>query len=222
MSADSSSEDKDQRCWNLEGGLRFNDREKLERAELLVSDLIKAEIISEEQRSVALEKVKKSNLKSLIEFSRAIHAEMHAIILGSQVGGERVRGGKLYCTTYPCHSCARHIVVSGIKEVYYIEPYRKSLAIKLHSDAISESENDIDKVRILPYDGVSPNRYLKLFRVPPDARKDDGKLTLINPRKAQPKFLKTMEALPVLEAIVVKSLEDKNLLPKSEEASEEK
>lgn len=218
MSADSLSEDKDQRCWNLEGGICFNDKEKHDRAELLVADLIKAEIITEAQREKALAKVKGSNLKSLIEFSRAIHAEMHAIILGSQVGGVRVRGGKLYCTTYPCHSCARHIVVSGVKEVYYIEPYRKSLAIKLHSDAISESETDIDKVRILPYDGVSPSRYLKLFRVESDARKTkEGKLPIINPRKAQPKFLKTMEALPVLESIVVTSLKAKNLIPNEDE-----
>jgi len=223
MSADSLSEDKDQRCWNLEGGICFNDKEKQDRAELLVADLIKAKIITEEQRETALAKVKGSNLKSLIEFSRAIHAEMHAIILGSQVGGARVRGGKLYCTTYPCHSCARHIVVSGVKEVYYIEPYRKSLAIKLHSDAISESETDIDKVRILPYDGVSPSRYLKLFRVESDARKTkEGKLPIVNPRKAQPKFLKTMEALPVLEAIVVKGLADKHLISITEEVQEEK
>jgi deoxycytidylate deaminase len=218
MSADSLSEDKDQRCWNLEGGICFNDKEKHDRAELLVGDLIKAKIITEEQRGSALEKVKGSSLKSLIEFSRAIHAEMHAIILGSQVGGARVRGGKLYCTTYPCHSCARHIVVSGVKEVYYIEPYRKSLAIKLHSDAISESETDVEKVRILPYDGVSPSRYLKLFRVDHDARKTkEGKLPIINPRKAQPKFLKTMEALPVLESIVVTSLKAKNLIPNEDE-----
>ena len=88
MSADSLSEDTDQRCWNLEGGVCFNDREKHERAELLISDLIKANVLTEAQRSNAVEKVKKSNLKSLIEFSRAIHAEMHAIILGSQVGGK--------------------------------------------------------------------------------------------------------------------------------------
>jgi deoxycytidylate deaminase len=223
MSADSLSEDKDQRCWNLEGGICFNDKEKHDRAELLVADLIEAKIITEEQRETALAKVKGSSLKSLIEFSRAIHAEMHAIILGSQVGGVRVRGGKLYCTTYPCHSCARHIVVSGVKEVYYIEPYRKSLAIKLHSDAISESETDVEKVRILPYDGVSPSRYLKLFRVESDARKTkEGKLPIVNPRKAQPKFLKTMEALPVLEAIVVKGLADKHLIPNREEVQEGK
>lgn len=223
MSADSVSEDKDQRCWNLEGGICFNDKEKNERAELLVTDLIEAKLITEDQRKDAIQKVKASSFKSLIEFSRSIHAEMHAIILGSQVGGERIRGGKLYCTTYPCHSCARHIVVSGIREVYYIEPYRKSLAIKLHSDAMSESETDFDKVRILPYDGVSPSRYLKLFRVEMDARKTkEGKLPVVNPREAQPKFLKTMEALPALEAVVVTSLKAKKLILDEDEILEEK
>ena len=63
---------------------------------------------------------KSSRIKSLIEFSRSIHAEMHAIITGSQLGGDRMIGGSLYCTTYPCHNCARHIILAGIKKVYYI------------------------------------------------------------------------------------------------------
>jgi deoxycytidylate deaminase len=141
------------------------------------------------------------------------HAEMHAIIVGSQVAGSKVIDGKLYCTTYPCHSCARHIVAAGILEVYYIEPYRKSLATKLHDDAITESEADATRVRILPYDGVAPSRYLRLFRVPKDSRKSDGKMIVIEPRKAEPRFEKTLEALPALEALVVKSLTEKNLLP---------
>jgi len=149
----------------------------------------------------------------LIEFSRSVHAEMHAIIVASQTAGERVRDGKLYCTTYPCHACARLIIAAGIKEVYYIEPYRKSLAIKLHSDAVSENEQDSQKVRILPYDGVAPSKYLKLFREVPGARKDEtGKMVKANPKTAYPRFDNSLESLPALEALVVKSLKEKELL----------
>ena len=147
---DDPGSDRDKRCWNLGGGICFNDQEKKLIAERLISGLIEAKIIPATKRSEAVNNViGDSKVGDLIEFSRSIHAEMQAILTGSQLGGDRVRGGKLYCTTYPCHSCARHIVAAGITEVYYIEPYRKSLATKLHDDAITEDELDQTKVRIL-------------------------------------------------------------------------
>lgn len=208
--------DNDKRCWNLEGGTCFNDQEKRLTAELVVSDLIssKDKFISPDKKEAAIQHVIKNiKLKNLIEFSRSIHAEMHAIILGSQLAGERVRNGQLFCTTYPCHSCARHIVAAGIKEVYYIEPYRKSLAIKLHGDSISENETEIDKVRLLPYDGVAPTKYLKLFRMEPDSRKKDGKMPQPDPRLSRPRFDKSLEAFPALEGLVVDNLKKKKLIP---------
>ncbi len=211
-----STSDSDKRCWNLEGGICFNDQEKRLTAELVVLDLISAEekFINPDQKEAAIQRVIKNvKLKNLIEFSRSIHAEMHAIILASQLAGERVRNGKLFCTTYSCHSCARHIVAAGIKEVYYIEPYRKSLAIKLHGDSISESESETDKVRLLPYDGVAPTKYLKLFRMEPDSRKKDGKMPQSDPKLSRPRFDKSLEAFPALEAIVVDNLKKKKLIP---------
>jgi deoxycytidylate deaminase len=204
---------QDQRCWNLQGGTCFNDEEKKLISELLVTELIKAGAISEKDTTLALHTIENnSKVKNLIEFSRSVHAEMHAIINAGK-SASNIVGGKMFITTYPCHNCARHIVAAGVKEVYYIEPYRKSLATKLHNDAITEDESDVAKVRILPYDGIAPLRYLKLFRVPPDSRKSSGKLVKIDPQKAEPRFDKTLEALPTLEAMVVKGLRDKNLLP---------
>ena len=204
--------EKDKRCWNLDGGICFNDQEKRLISELLVNKLAEEGFIAQKDKERAIEVIGKSKVKDLIEFSRAVHAEMHAILLGSQLGGERAKGGKLFCTTYPCHSCARHIVAAGIKEVYYIEPYRKSLAIKLHGDSITEDEVENAKLRILPYDGVAPTRYLTLFRVPSNSRKTNGKMLRIDPKKAGPRYNKTLEALPTLEALVVKGLQDKNLV----------
>ena len=85
-----------------------------------------------------------------------------------------MKGGKLYCTTYPCHNCARHIIVAGIQEVYYIEPYVKSLCMELHADALTEDENTEGKVKILVYDGVAPRRYLEFFTMFKE-RKTNGK-----------------------------------------------
>jgi deoxycytidylate deaminase len=137
---------------------------------------------------------------------------MHAILTAGRLAGDKINGGKLFCTTYPCHSCARHIIAAGITEVYYIEPYRKSLATKLHSDSITEDESDGKKVRLLPYDGVAPARYLRLFRVPQDSRKKEGKMIQVDPKTATPRFDKTMAALPELEALVVRGLAEKKLV----------
>ncbi len=201
----------DHRCWNLGGGKCFNDEEK----DTLATEMTNAlsEVIPSDKLARAKEILRgASKLKGLIEFSRAIHAEMHAILNAGKTAGMRLDGGKLFVTTYPCHSCARHIVASGIKEVYFIEPYRKSLAVKLHRDAISEQEVDTDKVRILAYDGVAPSRYLTLFRVPQNSRKHGGKMISIALKDSSPRLEKSMEALPALEGLVVESLRKKDLL----------
>lgn len=105
------------------------------------------------------------NIKGLIEFSRAVHAEMDAITTAARNGSAPLEGATLYCTTYPCHHCARHIVSSGIKKVIYIEPYEKSLAGELHFDSISNDNEVADKVAIIPFQGVSPKQYLNMFAV---------------------------------------------------------
>ena len=121
-------------------------------------------------------------------------------------------------TAFPCHSCARHIVASGIGEVFYIEPYKKSLAMKLHEDSMTESESDASKVRVLPYEGVAPSRYLSFFRMQPDTRKHkDGKAIRAIAWSAQPKNEKTLEAMPVLEQVVVQSLIERNVILKPDE-----
>ncbi|KAB8065519.1 anti-phage dCTP deaminase [Janthinobacterium violaceinigrum] len=202
----------DSRCWNHGGGKCFNDDEK----QLFANELVDAlkEIIPPDARENARNLLRKSGkLGGLIEFSRAIHAEMHAILGAGRIAGDKLVGGKIFVTTYPCHSCARHIIAAGITEVYYIEPYRKSLAIKLHGDAISELELDSKKVRVLAYDGVAPTKFLSLFRVAANSRKASGRLIKVPLNEAMPRIEKSLESLPSREAIVVASLMEKNLLP---------
>lgn len=80
-------------------------------------------------------RIRKTRLGGLIEFSRAVHAEMDALLSAGREGVSTV-GTRLFVTTFPCHYCARHIVGAGVYEVQYIEPYPKSLALELHNDAI--------------------------------------------------------------------------------------
>ncbi len=148
-------------CYNdfhkslLEGAFRkILEAHKVENAGLIASDLLK-----------------KTPAKDLIEYSRAVHAEMDALIQLARTTGQTTTGATLYCTTYPCHSCARHIVAAGIKKVVYIEPYEKSLAIELHSDAISTS-GEKDKVYFACFEGVAPQRYLRFFKQSSPRKKD--------------------------------------------------
>lgn len=105
-------------------------------------------------------------IKDLIEYSRAIHAEMSAV-LASARSGHSPKGATLFCTTYPCHNCARHLVNAGVSRVYYVEPYVKSLATELHSDAISNVElrpNELQQhMIVLPFVGVGPRMYEDFF-----------------------------------------------------------
>lgn len=115
------------------------------------------------------EDLRSSRVGGLLEFSRAVHAEMDAVLAAARSGASIV-GGRLYVTTFPCHYCARHLVAAGIDEVQYIEPYPKSKALELHADAITASisgwtppsEGGL-KVLIRPFTGIAPRLYERVF-----------------------------------------------------------
>lgn len=193
----------DRRCVHREEQVCFNDREKLSHKSDIRQALSQLKndnaepLIPSAQLDNVLEAIySASHIDDLTEFSRAVHAEMDALIALARLGTGGVVGGNLYTTTFPCHSCARHIVAAGIRKVYYIEPYEKSLAKKLHGDAIAfESEDDeadgfkrqndpIDSVKFIHFEGVTPRQYLNFFSM--TKRKDGktGEVIKIMPREA--------------------------------------
>lgn len=105
-----------------------------------------------------------SRVDNLIEFSRVVHAEMNAL-MDAVRRGVSVAGLTLYCTTFPCHLCARHLIAAGIRRVVFIEPYPKSLVKELYGDAVSlEGEGaDSEAVSFEPFVGVAPRTYMRLF-----------------------------------------------------------
>jgi len=204
--------DPDYRCYALQNRNCSNDAEKRILAEVVIDSLVQEKIIPVKKREAAIQTIiKNSRLKDLIEFSRAVHAEMHAILGASRVAGERILGGKIFVTTYPCHSCARHIIASGISEVYFIEPYRKSLALKLHSDAMTESVIETDeKVKLIQFDGVAPTRFLELFES--GSRKSKaGVLELATEGAAMPVDSVSLKAIPKLEQVVIAEVDSNKL-----------
>ncbi|RAT11455.1 MULTISPECIES: anti-phage dCTP deaminase [Lonsdalea] len=203
---------EDHRCYAEKGAKCHNDIEKYAIAEMIVESLINESVLTKRKKTSAIDTIiKHTRLKDLIEFSRAVHAEMHSILIASRVAGEKIVGGKIFVTTYPCHACARHIIAAGIKEVYYIEPYRKSLATRLHSDAMTEAaSSDEGSVRIIQYDGVAPRRFLDLFES--ESRKGKGgMLQLQEQEDALPSTNVSLRAIPRLEQVVVAEISSKSL-----------
>jgi deoxycytidylate deaminase len=120
--------------------------------------------------------VKDSQLMDIIEFGRIVHAEMSALTDAARLG-RSVQDAKLFCTTFPCHICAKHIVASGIDSVYFLEPYPKSAAFALHPDSIDvEGSSRVHfelykKTHFIHFHGISPRRYRDFFE---KGRRKDG------------------------------------------------
>lgn len=120
--------------------------------------------------------LRKSKIMDLLEFGRVIHAEMSAITDAARLGIS-LKNGKLFCTTFPCHICAKHIVASGMDTVVFLEPYPKSYARELHSDSIEiEGAEEAAKVKFIPFLGISPLRYRDFFEKGRRKDKDTGKI----------------------------------------------
>jgi deoxycytidylate deaminase len=217
----------DKRCVHREEQYCFNDREKLQLKQAMEDAILQFrwkyegnEVrIPEEEAPKFLEKIYlASRIKDLIEFSRAVHAEMDAIVSLARTGTSGTRGGVLYTTTFPCHSCARHIVASGITKVYYIEPYEKSLAQNLHSDAIAFDTEDEDPktdsgdaprmhqpVKFIHFEGIAPRQYLNFFKI--GLRKDNnGKVVQIVPNEAEKSVTEYLDDYRDFESKVVDHL----------------
>jgi deoxycytidylate deaminase len=131
----------------------------------------------EELRSIKLDedltkRVRKTKIGQILEFSRAVHAEMDALLSAARTGARTVHT-RMFVTTFPCHNCARHIVAAGVVEVLYIEPYLKSHAIPLHGDAIvtdpkkwvlpNKDNPRSANVLFRSFIGVAPRLYRRAF-----------------------------------------------------------
>jgi deoxycytidylate deaminase len=116
-----------------------------------------------------------------LEYSRAVHAEMSALTNAARCG-RSVKGAVLYCTTFPCHMCAKHIVAAGIAKVIFLEPYPKNLAFDLHSDSIQVEGGDrghyydFPAVQFEHFYGVPPRRFREIFERAIKRKNEKGQL----------------------------------------------
>jgi len=134
-----------------------------------------------------------TQVMNLLEFGRVIHAEMAAISDAAR-RGIALQNSTLYCTTFPCHMCARHIISSGLRRVIYIEPYPKSVSHELYGDSAlfdtpsasyRRNGDTWSHVSFEAFVGIAPRRYLEFFRMT-KRKGSDGKVVKWNRSGAVP------------------------------------
>jgi cytidine deaminase len=203
MGYDSSSRVKDEMIRELFNRMRESGWLETSRSEKDIDQLLN-EALSEGDPPL----LKSTQITSLLEFGRPVHAEMAALMDAVRLGIS-VKRATMYCTTFPCHICARHIVAAGIRRVLYIEPYPKSMAPKLYPDSITadggvESEN---VVSFQPFRGVAPRSYAVLFEA--RERKDErGDAVRWKEASAEPRLQQFHPAHVLVETRIISSLRE--------------
>jgi deoxycytidylate deaminase len=150
---------------DIEDGRDYKRGEDSNKAEKdkIIEDILEAISGEGADKQKLREALKLSKINDITEYGRVVHAEMEALLSCARRNISS-KGATIYCTLFPCHNCAKHIVAAGIERVVYVEPYPKSKASEFHSDSItlgfSESKNT---VHCEPFVGVGPRRFFDLF-----------------------------------------------------------
>jgi deoxycytidylate deaminase len=151
-------------------GLLSSTAEKLGTLDEMIGKLIHKRKPGTDEKDGALAK---AAIMDVTEYGRVVHAEMCAICDAARLG-KSIKGSILFCTTFPCHNCTKHILAAGVVRVVYMEPYPKSKAKDLHQNEI-EIENEVDgRVSFVPFLGISPYRYRDIFQKTAKRKRGDG------------------------------------------------
>jgi cytidine deaminase len=131
---------------------------------------------------------KDSKVRNLIEYGRAVHAEMAALSDAAR-RGVSVSGSDIYVTAFPCHLCARQVVAAGISRLFYVEPYAKSLAAELYPDSIlvDGGERTSHQVPFEPFVGIAPRQYMNLFAMT-KRKSETGEALVFRPNAAKLRY----------------------------------
>jgi dCMP deaminase len=76
------------------------------------------------------------------ELCRGLHAEQNAIIQAA-IMGVRMDGATLYCTTFPCVTCAKMLINANIKKIIYASGYPDELS----KEMLAEANIDLVKIK---------------------------------------------------------------------------
>ena len=60
---------------------------------------------------------RKADIEVDTKYPYVVHAELNAIL---NANGRDLRGSRLYVALFPCNECAKAIIQSGVKEIFYL------------------------------------------------------------------------------------------------------
>ncbi|CAM2006423.1 CMP/dCMP-type deaminase domain-containing protein [Acanthopleuribacter pedis] len=144
-------------------GKDSNKEEKIKIVDDIAQRLIDEGLVAASCGESVRKILEKSRIKDITEYGRVVHAEMEAILAAGRQGIS-LKGTTLFCTTFPCHNCTKHLIAAGIARVVYVEPYPKSKAFEFHDDAICEGGNSVsEKVVFEPFMGIGARNFFNLF-----------------------------------------------------------
>jgi len=186
-----------------------NNREQSSLVDRLIEAVPELNSVTGLRRLSLKQEITSNGVGDLIEFSRAVHAEMDALLSAGRAGISTI-GCRVFVTTFPCHYCARHIVSAGIDEVQFIEPYPKSRAFSLHGDAIAlEGKGWVPpslggtKSLFHPFVGVAPRLYRKAFLKNRELKNSTGEMDIGESEWGSAHHLRSLSYVD-LEAAVLK------------------
>ena len=99
------------------------------------------------------------------KYPYVVHAELNAVL---NANGRDLRGSKLYVALFPCNECAKAIIQSGVKEVYYL------------SDKYADSMSTLASKKMMDSAGVKYTQLrtnlkeITLDFIPEEERKNNG------------------------------------------------
>lgn len=95
----------------------------------------------------------------------AVHAEQNAL-MNALKNGNDLQGASIYVTTFPCSTCAKFIIQTGIKELYYIDTYNdeftkellKESGVQLRSvdGSIFQTPKGVSSTTVNDLDSIDP------------------------------------------------------------------
>lgn len=69
-----------------------------------------------------------------LELCYAQHAEINALFSAIKAGKD-LTDASVFVTTFPCSNCAKALIQSGIKEIYYLDTYTNEFTLKMLDEA---------------------------------------------------------------------------------------
>lgn len=180
--------------------------ERLDKAEILKTDSTQPDFGEMADRLVSKE-LNGAQITNLLEFGRVLHAEMGAVTDAARRGVSTI-GATLFCTTFPCHLCARLIIASGINRVVFIEPYPKSKTFDLYFDSVVVDDLNLvpEKVNFQAFVGVAPRRFDQFFAMAGKRKEEGGDVIPWDSSTATPRIRRFQAAHISLETRIAAAI----------------